>query len=381
MSRIIGGMARSGIREVYDLAHTIPGCIHLETGEPNFSTPAHISDAAHRATLEGHTRYTPNAGIPELREAIAEKVTTHNGVPTTSEQVTVTPGGVAAASSAINALTDPGDGVLIADPSWPNFRMMTEIQGLETQYFPTFAADGFTARAEHVEPRITDATKLLILNSPCNPTGAVIPAAQLAELVQLARDHDLWVIADEVYDAIVFDEPAVSAGPLNTDGRIVLIYSFSKTYAMTGWRCGYSVAEPDVATMITKCQEPTTSCVNAPTQWAALAALTGPQEPVQEMRAAYHDRRDHALRILDSAGVPATRPGGAFYVWIDISGSGLTDGDFARRLALEHEVAVVPGSAFGPGSGDFVRVSLATAPELLEEGVARLAHAVTEWRG
>lgn len=380
-SRIIGSMPRSGIREVFDLALTIPDCIHLETGEPNFATPAHICEAAHRAALEGHTRYTPNAGIPELREAIATKVTRRNGVPTTSDQITVTPGGVMAAHSTINALTDPGDGVLMADPSWPNFRMMAEIQGLEVQYFPTHMADGFAPRAEHVEPLITGSSRLMILNSPSNPTGAVIGEDDLRDLVQLAKDHDLWIMADEVYDAIVFDDALVSAGTFNDDGRIVLIYSFSKTYAMTGWRCGYAVAEPSIAAMITKCQEPTTSCVNGPTQWAAIAALTGPQDAVAKMRAAYRDRRDRSLEILERGGVPTTRGGGAFYLWIDVSASGESDTQFARRLALEHQVAVVPGTAFGPQSQDFVRVSLATAPDLLFEGVTRLAIAVNDWAG
>lgn len=381
MSKTVSAMPRSGIREIFDLALTIPECIHLVAGEPNFSTPAHICEAAATAAREGHTKYTPNPGIPELREAIAHKVTTRNGVPTTSDQITVTPGGVAAAHSAIKALTDPGDGILMADPSWPNFRMMAEIQSLDPQYFPTYSAEGFVPRAEHVEPHITDSSKLLILNSPSNPTGAVIPAAELSDLIELARTYDLWVIADEVYDAISYGDPLVSAGTFNDDGRVVLIYSFSKTYAMTGWRCGYSVAEPSVAAAITKCQEPSTSCVNSPTQWAAVAALTGPQTAVEEMRLSYQERRDRALEILDGFGIPANRPSGAFYVWIDISASGLCDVDFARRLAIERKVAVVPGTAFGPANGDSVRISLATEPESLLEGVERLAEAVNGWSG
>ncbi|MFV2039062.1 MAG: pyridoxal phosphate-dependent aminotransferase [Acidimicrobiales bacterium] len=378
-SETVALMARSGIREIFDLAHTIPDCIHLEAGEPNFPTPAHICEAAAAAAREGHTKYTPNAGIPELREAIAHKVTTRNGVPTTADQVTVTPGGVAAAYSAISALTDPGDGVLIADPSWPNFRMMAEIQSLQPQYFPTYEADAFVPRAENLERCITDSSKVLILNSPSNPTGAVIPGRDLSDLIDVAREHNLWVISDEVYDAIGFGEPQVSAGTFNDDGRVVLLYSFSKSYAMTCWRCGYSVAEPGVAAMITKCQEPTTSCVNSPTQWAAIAALTGSQDAVEEMRLAYQDRRDRSLEILATAGIKTNRPGGAFYIWIDISASGLSGMDFARRLATERKVAIVPGTAFGPGSGDFVRISLATAPDLLFEAVGRLGDAVTDW--
>jgi aspartate/methionine/tyrosine aminotransferase len=378
-SKIVAAMPRSGIREIYDLAHATPDCIHLETGEPDFPTPAHICDAAAEAARAGFTKYTPNAGIPDLREAIAEKVKTRNGVDVTADQVVVTPGGVMAGYSTIAALTDPDDGVLMADPSWPNFRMMAEIQSLEPQYFPTHAAEGFVPRAEHVEPRITGRSKILVLNSPSNPTGALIGAAELEELIELARNHDLWVLADEVYNDLVFGEPMVSAATFDSDGRVVVINSFSKSYSMTGWRVGYAVASPEVTSLITKCQEPNTSCANAPAQKAALAALVGSQDVLIEMRDAYRDRRDRALAILDAAEVPALRPDGAIYLWIDVSGSGSSDVDFAHRLIEEFHVAVVPGTAFGPSCIDHVRISLATAPDLLLAGVERLAAAVNEW--
>lgn len=378
-SRIVSAMPRSGIRKVFDLASRIPDCIHLEAGEPDFPTPAHICDAATDAMRAGFTKYTPNAGIPELREAIAEKVTARNRVPVTAEHVVVTTGAVMAGYSTISALTDPGDGVLVADPSWPNFRMMSDIQSLKTQYFPTFAGEGFVPRAEHVEPCITERSKLLILNSPGNPTGAVIGPGELEELIELARRHDLWVMADEVYDEMVFGEPMTSAGNFNEDGRVVLLYSFSKTYSMTGWRVGYAVADPDVAEPIIKCQEPNTSSVNAPAQKAAIAALEGPQDVVREMRDAYRERRDRSLAILDAAGVPALKPDGAIYLWIDVSGSGLSDVEFTRRLIIERHVAAVPGTEFGPSSRANVRISLATAPDLLFEGVERLAGACSDW--
>ncbi len=378
-SRIVSTMGRSGIREVFDLARQIPDCIHLEAGEPDFPTPPHVCEAATKAMRDGFTKYTPNAGIPELREAIAEKVTLRNQIPVTPEHVIVTTGAVMAGYSTISALTDPGDGVLLADPSWPNFRMMAEIQSLQAQYFPTFADEGFVPRAEHIEPLITDRSKLIVLNSPSNPTGAVIEPADLRELIDLARRYDLWVMADEVYDEMVFGEAMTSAGTFNDDGRVILLYSFSKTYAMTGWRVGYAVAAPDTAGLIVKCQEPNTSSVNAPAQKAAIAALKGPQDVVFEMRDAYRERRDGALAVLDAAGVPTLKPDGAIYLWIDVSGSGLSDVDFTRRLIIDHHVATVPGTAFGPASRANVRISLATAPDLLLEGVDRLAAACSQW--
>lgn len=380
-SAAIRQMERSGIREIFDLANTIPGAIHLEMGEPDFSTPEHIRRAAAKAADNGYTKYTPNAGIPVLRDAIAVKVNKRNGVDATSEQIVVTPGAIAALHGTMLALCDPGDELLLPDPAWPNYAMQASLLGLKAVRYPLSTEHQMQPVAHEIEPLITDRTKLILLNSPSNPTGAIVDQDHLDEVLRLAQDHDLWVVSDEVYDEIVFDDssaPSAAASSVFAE-RVVSVFSFSKTYAMTGWRVGYAVAPPDLAPYLVKTQEPTTACVNAPAQLAAVAALEGPQDCVATMRDAYEDRRNDVEELLLSADVPHVKPLGAFYMWIDISASRMTGMEFARRLLAEHEVAVTPGSAFGPASDAYVRVSLASGASELREGVGRLAAALDEW--
>ena len=374
-SNTIKSMPRSGIREINDLASQYPGVIHLEVGQPNFSTPEHISRAAGDAALNGFTTYTPNAGIPELREAIAEKLRKLNRIDAEPENVTVTTGGCGALFTTLVTLCDPGDAILLSDPTWPNYGMMASLQGLEVRHYPLRAEDGWLPNPEEIEKQITPNCRAMILVSPSNPTGTIIGEGLMRELLELARQHNLWVISDEVYDEITFGKPAVSAYPIDSD-RVISIFSFSKTYAMTGWRIGYAVARPDIAVVLGNSQEPTTSCVNSLSQIGALTALRGPQDEVWAMRDAYWERRDLVTDMLSRADMPFARPEGAFYVWVDISQSRLSDNEFARRMVIDHRVAVVPGTTFGPGGGTHVRVSLATDTESLLEGVSRLIQAV-----
>jgi aspartate aminotransferase len=379
-SAAITKMKRSGIREIFDLANAIPDAIHLEMGEPDFPTPRHIREAAARAADEGFTKYTPNAGIPELRDAIAEKVRCKNGIHAGRDQVIVTPGAIAALHGSMLALCDPGDEILLSDPAWPNYRMLCELLGLETVFYQLLPEDGMQPMAERIEPLISADTKMIVINSPSNPTGSVIDQSHLDEVLRLAEERDLWVVSDEVYDEIVFDNgTAPSAASSDHADRVISVFSFSKTYAMTGWRVGYAVAPIDVAQFVVKTQEPTTACVNAPAQMAALEALEGPQDCVREMRDSYQERRDDVTEILDAAGLPYVHPSGAFYMWIDVSSVGGSDVDFARRLLTEREVAVTPGSAFGPKSGTFVRVSLASDASVLRKGVERIVESVVAW--
>ncbi len=378
-SQPMAAMPRSGIREVMELANSIDGAIRLETGEPNFATPSHVCEAAARAAADGFTKYTPNAGIPPLREALAAKVRDRNGIDADADQVVVTSGAVAGLYSTMVALVDPGSEMLLGDPSWPNYAQMMQLLKITPVHFPVRPEAGLVPQAADVEPLITERTQAIMLNSPGNPTGAVTDAAALADLVELARQHDLIVFSDEVYDEISFDGPYTPAAPLDTDGRVITFFSFSKTYAMTGWRVGYLVVPPGVSPLIVRAQEPITSCVNAPAQIGALAAVTGPQECVAEMCNAYRQRRDLVTEFLTGRGIPHVRPRGAFYLMIDVSGSGSSGKDFVHRLLTEKRVAVVPGDTFGPDSGRFVRISLATAPDLLMEGVQRLADAIEEW--
>ena len=359
-----------------DMAVRVPGCIRLVAGEPNFPTPPHIVEAANQAAREGHTKYTDNSGIIELRQCVAERISQRAGRPVGDDQVIVTPGAVAALFTTLMAIVDPGDEVIVVSPAWPNYVMQIQLVGARPVTVITTEATGYVPTVGQLEAAVSDRTKAIIINSPSNPTGAVFSEEGLDEILCFARAADIYVISDEVYEEVVYELPHVSATSHDPDGRVVGIFSLSKSYAMTGWRVGYAVAPEHIAPHIRKCQEPTVSCVNAPAQYAALAALTGPQDAVVEMRNAYRDRRDNVHEILASAGVPALKPGGAFYMWVDIGGAGKSDIAFSTSLIENRQVVVVPGSTFGPANTERVRISLATAPDELYEGVHRLVEEI-----
>src|SRR5215208_5453340 len=368
-------MPRSGIREVMDLAWSMGDpVIGLHVGEPSFATPEHVLDGARRALDRGETRYVANAGIPALREAIADKVARQNGLEATPEQVVVTAGGMQALYVALSATVAAGDEVLLPDPGWPNFAMAVQLLQASPVGYPLHADDAFLPDIAELGRRVTDRTRAVIVNFPSNPLGAVLPADLAERLCRFADEHDLWLISDECYDAITFDAGHVSPGVYDEQDRVLSCFSFSKTYAMTGMRVGYLVAPAPVAEAAAKMQEPLIACVNAPAQYAALAALEGPQEVVEVMRRAYHERRDAAAAALDAAGVGYLLPRGAFYMWVDVRDR--CGGDvkaWALELLRERHVAVAPGTAFGAGGEGWVRISLATDTEDLLEGLERLA--------
>ena len=376
-SSIASSMPVSRIREVMELAWQDPQAIHLEVGEPDFPTPSHIVEAAHEAAQAGHTRYAPNAGLPELREALADKVARRNGYEARPGQVVVTQGGIQALYLVLRALLEPDDEVLLPDPAWPNFRMIAHLLGARVLSYPLLAEGDFLPRPEDLERLVTPRTRAILVNSPSNPLGTVLPLELARTLLDFARTRGLWFIADEVYDELTFDGAFVSVGSVaEPDDRLVSVYSFSKVYAMTGWRVGYLVAPPDLATLLTGMQEPIISCVNTPAQMAALAALAGPQQVVREMRDSYRERRDELLEILDRGDLTSTLPSGAFYVWADISEAGMPSMEFARYLIEREHVAVAPGSAFGELGEGYVRLSLASSREDLIEGTSRLVRFV-----
>ncbi len=372
----IRDMARSGIREVMDAAWQVPGAIILAVGEPNFPTPAHVIDAADAAARAGKTGYVSNAGIFELREALAAKVCSRNGYDVGADEVVVTSGGVEGLFAALSALLDPGDGILLPDPGWPNFVMMAQMLRARIRAYPVVPANDFLPTVPDLERLCDSGTKVLLLNSPSNPLGAVIDRERMHGIAAFAAARGLWIVSDECYDATLFDERFVSAAAVAGLERTISIYTFSKTYAMTGWRVGYVTAPPRAIEQIAKLQEPLISCVNAPAQYAALAALTGPQDVVAQMNAAYRERRDEVCRRLAAAGVPALPPSGAFYVWADVRASGMPSRDFAFALLRERGVAIAPGTAFGPGGEGFARISLATEPAALYEGIDRIIAAL-----
>ncbi|NYD68099.1 pyridoxal phosphate-dependent aminotransferase [Agromyces atrinae] len=361
-------LPHSGIREIVDLAlaSTRP-IVRLEIGEPDFSTPAHVVESAF-AAARIRSSYVQTAGIPALREAVGARLTRDYGVAAPLERVVITHGAVQAVDAIMSAVVTAGDEVLIPDPAWPNYEMQAILLGATPVHYGLRAADAFQPDVAEIRSLITPRTRAIVLNSPNNPTGAVMPPETLAAIVALAVENDVLVISDEVYDEIVFEGRHVSAAALAPD-HVASVFSFSKTYAMTGWRVGYALLPAWLADTVTRILELESSCVSSVTQAAALAAVTGPQEVVAEMRDAYRSRRDVAMSILTGAGIPVVKPEGAFYLMLP-----LPDGVDSRLAALElveAGVSFAPGSAFGRNAPHHLRVSLATSEEGIRDGLAR----------
>jgi aspartate aminotransferase len=370
--------AHSGIREVVNLALVTPGCIRLEVGEPNFPTPAHIVDAAIEFARKGQVKYTATAGLLSLRERLAAKLGNVNGISAGVNNINCSVGGVGGIAGAIAALVEPGDEVLIPDPAWPNYRLMLAwAHGVLVPYACP-PSNEFLPDPKAIERQITSRTKLMIVNSPCNPTGAMFPRKLLEELVELAVRHNIYVLSDECYDEVILEGEHTSPASFCTDGRVISAFTFSKTYAMTGWRVGYVVANEKISDSITKVLESNSSCLPTVCQKAAEAALDGPREPLRDMVNAYRQRRDLCVSLLDEAGLLISRPRGAFYIMADVSRSGLDSREFAFDLVKTKHVAVAPGTAFGESARKAVRISLASSPEDLSQGIAKMIERIEE---
>jgi aspartate aminotransferase len=370
--------AHSGIREVVNLALVTPGCIRLEVGEPNFPTPAHIVDAAIEFARKGQVKYTATAGLLSLRERLAAKLGNVNGISAGVNNINCSVGGVGGIAGAIAALVEPGDEVLIPDPAWPNYRLMLAwAHGVLVPYACP-PSNEFLPDPKAIERQITSRTKLMIVNSPCNPTGAMFPRKLLEELVELAVRHNIYVLSDECYDEVILEGEHTSPASFCTDGRVISAFTFSKTYAMTGWRVGYVVANEKISDSITKVLESNSSCLPTVCQKAAEAALDGPREPLRDMVNAYRQRRDLCVSLLDEAGLLISRPRGAFYIMADVSRSGLDSRELAFDLVKTKHVAVAPGTAFGDSARKAVRISLASSPEDLSQGIAKMIERIEE---
>jgi len=367
----------SGIRTVMELAARLPDVIHLEVGEPDVVTPEHIIQAAAAAARAGFTKYTPTGGLFSLREALAQKLRVRNDLQATVEQVVATPGSVFALAAAVLALIDPGDEALIPDPGWPNYVSMLKVAGATIVPYPLLRETGYQPDLAALAGLITPRTKLLVINTPGNPTGAVFPPETVRALVGLAARHDLYVIADEVYEEFVYEGEHAPAARFDRDGRVVSVFSFSKSYAMTGWRLGYALASHEIAGMMARLAEPFVSCPSSVSQKAGEAALAGLQDPVARMRESYRRRRDAVVEILQPEGLLAAVPRGAFYALVDLSRVSMDSLLLARQLLEEQRVATAPGETFGRLGAGLVRISFASERSLLEEGcrrIARFAH-------
>jgi aspartate/methionine/tyrosine aminotransferase len=349
--------------------------VHLQIGEPDFDTPAHAREAAKRALDEGQTHYAPFAGIPALREAIAADVTARKGFAIDPSQVFVTVGGKGVMLYAILGLVDPGDDVIVPDPGYPIYESLTRFVGATPVPIPIRMANDFRLDVDELASLVTPRTRLLIINSPANPTGGVLTRGDLEAIAELAIRHDLWVMTDEIYGRITYDgaEHVSIASLPGMAERTIVLDGFSKTFAMTGWRLGYAVVPPSLVGTFGQLIINTISCAPTFAQVGAVAALTGPQDDVDAMVIEFRARRDLVVAGLNQIpGIRCATPVGAFYAFPEISGTGLTGHDLAERLLHEAGVCVLAGSAFGGHGTDHVRISYATSRANLTEALGRI---------
>ena len=377
-ARIPTQIPRSGIREIMALSADVEDVIHLEVGQPDFDTPAHIVEATCRYVREGHTKYVANAGVTELRQAAARYFERRTGVETRVENILVTPGAVMSVATCLMALLDAEDEVLLPDPGWPNYHMAASLLHAKPVFYDLRPDNQFLPDMDNLERLVSPRTKLLLICTPSNPTGQIYDASVMQALMDFARKHDLFVLSDEIYGEIAFDQEHVSALPLDTDERAVIISGMSKAYAMTGFRVGLTRAAAAYVDLATKLQEPFISCGVGFAQLAAAEALDGPQDAVREMRGHYKERRDVALDVLHQYDLYRYTPGGAFYLLVDISATGMDSRDFSLQLLEEKKVAVAPGNTFGAMCSDHIRISIASTTENIREGLHRICTMIRE---
>jgi aspartate/methionine/tyrosine aminotransferase len=349
--------------------------VHLEIGEPDFDTPANVRAAAKQALDEGATHYAPFPGIPTLREAIAADATARKGFPVTPDRVFVTVGGKGVMLYAILGIVDPGDEVIVPDPGYPIYESLVRFVGGTPVAIPIRMANDFRLDVDELASLITPRTRMLVVNSPANPTGGVLTRTDLERIAELVIRHDLTVLADEIYSRILYDgtEHVSIASLPGMAERTIVLDGFSKTYAMTGWRLGYAIVPPTLVQTYSQLIINTISCAPTFAQLGAVEALTGPQADVDAMVVEFRARRDLVVDGLNAiAGVSCLRPTGAFYAFPDIAGTGLTGAELAERLLHDAGVCVLAGTAFGGVGTDHIRISYANSRENLSLALNRI---------
>jgi len=379
-SRRVVGVQPSATVAVSDKARAMAAqgldVINLGGGDPDFDTPLHIVDAALEALRQGHTHYVSSAGLRGLRAAIADKLREENGLEFDPDaEIIVTPGAKLALFAAIMATVEEGDEVLILDPAWVSYVPCVQLAGGVPVHVPLSAEDGFRVTDAKLRGKLTPRSKLLIVNSPNNPTGRVLTREELEIIAKVALENDLLVLSDEIYEKILYDgHQHISIGSLpGMLDRTIVINGFSKAYAMTGWRLGYVAAKGLLAKEILKVQQHSVTCAGSFTQYAGIAALTGPQYAVFQMVEEYRRRRDLITEGLNSLpGISCHQPEGTFYAFPDVSATGMSSMEFADMLLSEARVAVTPGVAFGDSGEGHVRISFANSTELIEKAIERM---------
>jgi len=374
MSRIAVESAFEVLVRARALEATGRSVVHLEIGEPDFATPAHVVEAAKKALDDGWTHYGPTQGYPELRDAIAQHISQTRGITVGGDRVCVVPGGKPIIFFPMLALLQPGDEVIYPNPGFPIYESMINFLGAKAVPVPLIEERGFSFDLNVLRDSLTDRTRMLVLNSPQNPTGGVIPHEDLVAIAEMVRDRDLVVMSDEIYSRIFYGTAPTSIASLpGMLDKTIILDGFSKTYAMTGWRIGYGVMPPVLVDAVNKLMVNSNSCTASFTQRAAIAALTGPQDAVENMVAEFHRRRDAFCGALNQLpGFHCEIPGGAFYAYANVKGTGMDSKVLADRLLQEAGVACLNGGAFGHYGEGYIRFSYANSLENLMEAARRM---------
>ncbi|WP_437833299.1 pyridoxal phosphate-dependent aminotransferase (plasmid) [Niallia taxi] len=376
LSRKIQGIKAAKVRQMYELSQGLDDVVSFVIGEPEFDTPKNIIDAAKKAMDNGETHYTPNAGILPLRVAVSKHFLEFDKVSYNPEdEIFITVGGMQGLSLSLLILTNPGDEVIVSDPCYTNYFGMIEMNNAVPVTVPVFEEEGFHFTEERLRKAITPKTKAIILNSPSNPTGAVASRDTMEMIARLAIEYDIYVIFDEVYKYLTYDEPFFNIARISgMKDRTIIIDSVSKSFAMTGWRVGYCLAPKPIVAQMQKIQEFMLSCVNTPAQYAAIEALTGPTDAYTSMNEQYKERRSIMVeRINQIDKISCLMPKGAFYVFMNIKETGLTSDEFALKLLHEQHVVVSPGDCFGTMGEGYVRLSYASSVDNIHKGFDRIS--------
>jgi len=386
--QLVKKMARIGVESAFEVmvkARALEAkgqsVIHLEIGEPDFPTPRNVIEAGKKALDEGWTKYGPTQGLPDLRQSIASYISRTRGIKVGPQNVCVVPGGKPIMYFVIIALLEEGDEAIYPDPGFPIYESMIRFQGAKPVPIPLHESRGFSLDINELKDRLTDRTKLVILNSPHNPTGGIIPVGDIREIAAMLRERDIIVLSDEIYSRIIYDgEPSSIASVDGMLDKTVILDGFSKTYSMTGWRLGYGVMPEWLADAVVKLMVNSNSCTASFTQRAGIEALEGPQDAVDAMVAEFKRRRDAVVKGLNT--IPGFRcpvPAGAFYVFPNVEGTGMGSKELADHLLYEGGVACLDGQCFGPEGRGYLRFSYANSLENIMEALERIRKVSTKW--
>ena len=386
--QLVEAMSRIGVESAFEvlvkaraLEKQGKSVIHLEIGEPDFPTPKHVVEAGKQALDEGWTKYGPTQGLPELRESIAAYISRTRNIKVGAQNVCVVPGGKPVMYFAIVALLEAGDEAIYPNPGFPIYESMIKFQGAKPVPIPLVESRGFSFDLDLLERSVTNKTKLVILNSPANPTGGIMPAEDVKRLADILRDRDIMILSDEIYSRIVYTgEPVSIASFPGMQEKTIILDGFSKTYSMTGWRLGYGVMPEWMADAVVKLMVNSNSCTASFTQRAGIAALDGPQDDVDKMVAEFRKRRDVIVKGLNEIpGIRCSEPAGAFYAFPNVTGIGLPSKQLADMLLNDAGVACLDGGCFGSHGNGYLRFSYANSLENIQEALSRIRRLSTRW--